>query len=278
MNLLQFIKTKDFFKHLIIAIVLAVVIFTSSFMFLNIYTQHGDSFPLPNFKKMTFKEAEQVAEEYDLVVEVSDSVYQDDWPKGTIVKQNPPAKFHVKQGRTIFLTMNATTKEMVKMPNVVGVSHRHAKAILNNSGLRVGKLIHVPDIAVNNVLKQRVDGEEVKPGKLIPKSTEVDLVVGKGSNQTAGIPKLVGLHWDKAEDKILQNAMNVGAIRPDTTINSEEDSSEAFVWQQYPPYEEDEQIKLGTYIDLWITVDSLKLPGIDTTQIKSELNEGDTLQ
>ena len=278
MNLLQFIKTKDFFKHLIIAIVLAVVIFTSSFMFLNIYTQHGDSFPLPNFKKMTFKEARQVAEEYDLVVEVSDSVYQDDWPKGTVVKQNPPAKFHVKQGRTIFLTMNATTKEMVKMPNVVGVSHRHAKAILNNSGLRVGKLIHVPDIAVNNVLKQRVDGEEVKPGKLIPKSTEVDLVVGKGSNQTAGIPKLVGLHWDKAEDKILQNAMNVGAIRPDTTINSEEDSSEAFVWQQYPPYEEDEQIKLGTYIDLWITVDSLKLPGIDTTQIKSELNEGDTLQ
>jgi len=278
MNLLQFIKTKDFFKHLIIAIVLAVVIFTSSFMFLNIYTQHGDSFPLPNFKKMTFKEAEQIAEEYDLVVEVSDSVYQDDWPKGTVVKQNPPPKFHVKQGRTIFLTMNATTKEMVKMPNVVGVSHRHAKAILNNSGLRVGKLIHVPDIAVNNVLKQRVDGEEVKPGKLIPKSTEVDLVVGKGSNQTAGIPKLVGLHWDKAEDKILQNAMNVGAIRPDTTINSEEDSSEAFVWQQYPPYEEDEQIKLGTYIDLWITVDSLKLPGIDTTQIKSELNEGDTLQ
>lgn len=278
MNLLQFILTKDFLKHLIIAIVLAIVIFSSSFIFLNIYTQHGDSFPAPDFKKMTLQEAENIAETHDLEIEVADSVYQDEWPKGTVVKQNPPPNFNVKAGRTIFLTMNATTEEMVQMPNVVGVSHRHAKAILNNSGLKIGKLVHVPDIAVNNVLKQQVNNEEIKPGELIPKGTEVDLVVGKGSNQRAGIPDLVGYYWDEAEDRIIQNAMNVGAIRPDTTINSEEDSSEAFVWQQYPPYDQNKQIKLGTYIDLWITVDSSKLPEADTTQINPELNEVDSLQ
>jgi len=278
MNLLQFILTKDFLKHLIIAVVVAVVIVSSSFMFLNVYTQHGNSFPLPDFEKMTLQEAEQIAENYDLEVEVVDSVYQDEWPKGTVVKQNPPPEFNVKKGRTIFLTMNATTREMVQMPNVVGVSHRHAKAILNNSGLKVGKLVHVPDIAVNNVLKQQVDGEEIEPGEPVPKGREIDLVVGKGSDQRAGVPNLVGYHWDEAEDRIIQNAMNVGAIRPDTTINSEEDSSEAFVWQQYPPYEEDRQTKLGTYIDLWITVDSSKLPGMDTTLIKPEVNEIDSLR
>lgn len=278
MNLLQFILTKDFLKHLIIAVVVAIVIVSSSFIFLNVYTQHGDSFPLPDLKKMTLEEAEQVAENQDLEVEVVDSVYQDDWPKGTVVKQNPPPEFNVKEGRTIFLTMNATTKEMVQMPNVVGVSHRHAKAILNNSGLKVGKLIHVPDIAINNVLEQKVDNEEIEAGELVPKGTEVDLEVGKGSNQRTGMPDLVGSHWDEAEDRIIQKSMNVGAIRPDTTINSEEDSSEAFVWQQYPPYEEDKQIRLGTYIDLWITVDSSKLLGADTTLIKPKLNEGDSLQ
>ncbi|MEF8983717.1 MAG: PASTA domain-containing protein [Bacteroidales bacterium] len=278
MNLLQFILTKDFLKHLIIAVVVAVVIASSSFMFLNVYTQHGNSFPLPDFEKMTLQEAEQIAENYDLEVEVVDSVYQDEWPKGTVVKQNPPPEFNVKKGRTIFLTMNATTREMVQMPNVVGVSHRHAKAILNNSGLKVGKLVHVPDIAVNNVLKQQVEGEEIEPGELVPKGREIDLVVGKGSDQRAGVPNLVGYNWDEAEDRIIQNAMNVGAIRPDTTINSEEDSSEAFVWQQYPPYEEDRQTKLGTYIDLWITVDSSKLPGADTTLIKPEVNEIDSLR
>ncbi|MFP4621928.1 MAG: PASTA domain-containing protein, partial [Bacteroidales bacterium] len=281
--LLQFILTKDFLKHLIIALVLAVVLFSSSFIFLNIYTQHGDSFPLPDFKKMTIEEAEQVAENHDLDVEVPDSVFQEDWPKGTVAKQNPPAGFHVKEGRTIFLTKNATTQEMVRMPNVVGVSHRHAKAILNNSGLKVGKLSHEPDIAVNNVLKQKVDNEEIESGDLVPKGTEVELVVGRGSDESAGLPDLVGYHWDEAEDRIIQNAMNVGAIRMDTTINNEEDSSEAFVWRQYPPYEEGKQVNLGTYIDLWISVDSTKLPGADTThvdtsQIKLHLNEGDSLQ
>ncbi|MCF8335306.1 MAG: PASTA domain-containing protein [Bacteroidales bacterium] len=278
MNLLQFILSKDFLKHLIIAVVVAIVIFSSSFIFLNIYTQHGDSFLLPDFKKMTLQEAEQIAENHGLEVEITDSVYQENWPKGTVVKQNPPPGFHVKEGRTIFLTKNATTQEMVKMPNVVGVSHRHAKAILNNSGLKIGKLIHVPDIAVNNVLKQKVNDEEVKPGKLVPKGTEVDLVVGKGSSQRTGVPDLVGLPLDQAEDKIIQDAMNVGAIRTDTTVNSKEDSLKAVVWQQYPPYGKDREIKLGTYIDLWVTVDSSKLNDANLSQIKTNPNERDSLQ
>src|SRR6056297_1079608 len=265
MNFFRFIISQEFLKHLVIAILGAIVIFSIVFIFLNIYTHHGDSFAVPDFKKMKLEEAREKADDYDLKIIVTDSIYQAKWPKASVVKQNPKAGFHVKKGRKIFITMNATNPEKVKMPNVVGISHRHAKAILNNSGLKVGKLIHVPDIAVNNVLKQRIDNEEIKPGDLVPKGTEVDLVVGKGSNERAGIPDLVGYHWDEAEDKVIQNAMNVGAIRPDTTINSEEDSTEAFVWQQYPPYDKDKQIKLGTYIDLWITVDSSKLPGVDTT-------------
>jgi beta-lactam-binding protein with PASTA domain len=278
MNLLEFIQTKEFLKHLIIAIVLAIVLFSTTFMFLNVYTQHGDSFPLPSFKRMSLQEARKLARNHDLEIEVTDSVYQDNWPKGTVVKQNPAPKFHVKEGRTIFVTMNASTKELVKMPNVVGVSHRHAKAILNNSGLKIGKLVHVPDIAVNNVLKQKLDNEEIKPGKLVPKGTEIDLVVGKGSNERDNLPNLVGFPLDKAEDRILENAMNVGAIRYDTTINNEEDSSNAVVWQQYPPYEKNKEVKLGTYIDLWITVDSTKLAESDSVQIKAKLNEEDSLQ
>ena len=278
MNLIQFLKTNDFLKHLIIAIVLAIVIFSSSFIFLNIYTQHGESFPLPDFKKLTLKEAKQLADRNSLEIEVTDSVYQDNWPKGTVVKQNPSAEFHVKEGRTIFVTMNASTKELVKMPNVVGVSHRHAKAILNNSGLKIGKLGHRPDIAVNNVLDQRVDSKEIKPGKLIPKGTEIDLVLGKGSDERAHIPDLVGYPHQKARDRILENAMNVGAVRYDTTINTQEDSAKAFVWQQYPPYEKNKTVKLGTYIDLWISTDSAKLPRHDTTQFKLEAYDGDSLQ
>jgi len=277
MKLVDFIKSKDFLKQLVIAIVLAIVLLSSTFMMLNIYTQHGDSFPLPDFKKLSLQQSQQLAEQHDITLEVTDSVYQDNWPKGTVVKHNPPAGFHVKQGRTVFLTMNARSAEMVKMPNVVGLSHRSAKATLNNSGLKIGKLIHVPDIAVNNVLKQKVDGEEIKPGQTIPKGTQIDLVLGKGlSNKKAEIPDLVGDTLAMAKNIILQNAMNLGHIKYDESVENQADSSHAFVWQQYPPYKEDKQIRLGTYIDLWLTVDSSRLPTPDTTQTL-EVHEQDTL-
>ena len=277
MKLLDFIKSKDFFKHLVIAVVLAIVVFSTTFMILNIYTQHGDSFALPDFKKLNRQEASELAQEYDVSVEVTDSVYQDEWPKGTVVKQNPSAGFHVKQGRTIFLTMNARNPEMVKMPNVVGLSHRAAKATLNNSGLKIGKLIHVPDIAVNNVLEQKISGKEITPGQTVPKGTQVDLVLGKGlSNKRADLPKLIGDTLARAKNTILQNAMNLGAVKYDTTVHNSADSSQAFVWQQYPPYKENKQIRLGTYIDLWLTLDSAKLPRPDTTQ-RITLHEADSL-
>jgi len=268
MKLTHFIKSKDFLKHLILAAIVAIIIISTTFIALNIYTQHGESFPVPDFKEKTMQEAERIAEKKDLELEVTDSVYDNDQPKSTIVKQNPKAGFHVKEGRKVFLTKNASNPEKVKMPNVVGVSHRQAKNTLNNSGLKIGKLQHVPDIAVNNVLKQKVNGEEIEPGKMIPKSTKIDLVLGKGlGNKRVQIPDLRTYKLEKAKNTILQAAMNIGSVKYDESVENEEDSSEARVWKQYPPYRKNKKARFGSYIDIWLTADSTKLPQEDTTEI-----------
>jgi len=279
MKLIHFLTSKDFLKHLIIAVIVAVVIISTTFIALNIYTQHGDSFPVPDFTGKTMQEAQRIAENNTLELEVTDSVYEDDQPKSTIVKQNPKAGFNVKEGRKVFLTKNASNPEKVKMPNIVGVSHRQAKNTLNNSGLKIGKLQHVPDIAVNNVLKQKVNGEEINPGKMIPKGTKVDLVLGKGlGNKRVQIPDLKNYKLEKAKSKILQAAMNVGATKYDESVENEEDSSEAKVWKQYPPYRKNKKARLGSYIDLWLTTDSTKLPQEDTTEIvKDTTNLNDSM-
>jgi len=277
MNLIHFIKSKDFLKHLILAVIVAIVIISTTFIALNIYTQHGESFPVPDFKGKTMQEAERIAENNGLELEVTDSVYEDGQPKSTIVKQNPKAGFNVKEGRKVFLTKNASNPEKVKMPNIVGVSHRQAKTTLNNSGLKIGKLKHVPDIAVNNVLKQKVNGNEIEPGKMIPKGTKVDLVLGKGlSNKRVEIPNLINSKLVTAKDKILQAAMNVGAVKFDESVENAEDSSEALVWKQYPPYRENRKARLGSYIDLWLTTDSTKLPREDTAKINDKIEVKDT--
>ncbi|MFO8235337.1 MAG: PASTA domain-containing protein [Bacteroidales bacterium] len=278
MNLLRFLLSKDFLKHLVLAVVGLIILTSTTFIVLDVYTHHGQSIPVPNFEKLTIDEAKQIAKKHNLHLEVTDSIFQDDWPKGTVAKQNPEAGFHVKKGRTIFLIMNATEPELIQMPNVVGVSHRQAKAILRNSGLKIGKLDHVPDIAVNNVLKQKLDGEEIEPGEKIPKNEEITLVLGKGlSNKKSNLPDLRGLEFKQAENKIHELALNTGVVKYDESVENEEDSSSAVVWKQYPPYKKSQQIRLGSYIDLWLTVDSTKLPNQDSTLIKNMLHESDSL-
>jgi beta-lactam-binding protein with PASTA domain len=282
MKLIHFLSSKTFLKHLILAVIVAILIVSTTFIALNIYTQHGETFPLPDLKKKTLQEAQKIADENDLELEVTDSVYEEDWPKSTVVKQNPKAGFHVKEGRTVFITKNASNPQKVKMPNVIGVSHRQAKNTLNNSGLKIGELKHVPDIAVNNVLEQKLNGKDIKPGEMIPKGTEIDLVLGKGlSNKRSQVPKLENLKIQKAKNKILQAAMNVGAIKYDTSINNMKDSMNAKVWKQYPPYKKNKKIRLGSYLDLWLTTDSTKLIDQDTVnrkdtaRINKSLNENE---
>ncbi len=270
MTLLQFLKSKFFLKNLLYAILIAAGLIFIVFLSLRIYTHHGQKIPVPDFRGLTKKEVYKKAEQKKLNIEFIDSVYNNDMPKGTVIEQNPEPDFNVKKGRRIFITLNAFNPEKVKMPNVVGVSHRQAKAVLKNVGLEIGKLIHVPDIAVNNVLKQRFNGKEIEQGELIPKGSKVDLVLGKGlSNEKTTIPDLHEYTLMEAKDRLLRAALNVGAIIYDTSVVEAVDTTQAKVWRQYPVYKENKQIRLGSTVDLWLSVDSLRFAEPDTLLLEN---------
>ncbi|MEE4198800.1 MAG: PASTA domain-containing protein [Bacteroidales bacterium] len=265
MTLLQFIKSKVFFKNLLYALLTGAGLIIITFLSLRIYTHHGQKIPVPDFRGLDKEELLEKAENSKLNIEIIDSVYNNDMPKGTVIEQNPEPGFNVKKHRRIFITLNAVNPEKVKMPNIVGVSHRQAKVVLKNVGLEIGKLIHVPDIAVNNVLKQQFQGEEIKPGTMIPKGSRVDLVLGKGlSNQQTTLPDLYEYTLIDAKDRLLRAALNVGAIIYDTSVVEAVDTAQARVWRQYPVYKENRKIRLGSTVDLWLSVDSLKFAEPDT--------------
>lgn len=257
MTFFQFIKSKAFFKNLFYAISGLVVLITLTFLTLRIYTHHGQKLPVPDFAGLTLEEAQVKAKKAKLRIEVADSVFNNNMPRGTVLKQNPNPSFNVKKNRRVFLTMNATNPEKVEMPNIVGVSHRQAESILKNVGLEIGRLIHIPDIAVNNVLKQKYLGEEISKGTMVPKGSKIDLVLGMGlSNQTTQVPDLDHYTLNDAKNRIMRSALNIGAVIFDESIINGEDSLNAKVWRQYPSFKENKKIRLGSTIDLWITVDS----------------------
>lgn len=271
MTLFKFITSKVFLKHLSIALAGFALLLILTFLSLKLYTHHGQQLSVPSFYGLTVEEASKLAKKNKMKIEVIDSVFNNNRPRGTVIEQNPDKGSKVKKNRRIFLIVNAFNPEKVKMPNIVGVSHRQAEVVLKNLGLEVGRLIHIPDIAINNVLKQKFDGEEIPAGTPIAKGSKIDLVLGMGlSNQTTQVPDLNHKTLDEAKNRILRSALNLGAVIYDESIIDGLDSIEAQVWRQYPSYKENKRIRLGSTVDVWLTVDS--------TILYPELFETDTLE
>lgn len=268
MEFLRFIISKFFLKHLGLAIVITVAIVLITMLYLRLYTHHGQARPVPDFYSLTPEEVAEKAKENKLDYQIIDSVYTNIVDRGTVVEQNPKPGFMVKKDRTIFLTINARNPEMVQVPNLVGLTLRQANAILETSGLKMGKRIYVPDLAINNVLKQLYLGEEIQEGDSLEKSSSIDLVLGKGlSNRKTIVPDLISMTYKQAESRILDASLNLGAFTYDETVLTGKDSTRAMVWKQNPEFDEKNLIQLGSPVYLWLTLDSAKLPVPDTTSV-----------
>jgi eukaryotic-like serine/threonine-protein kinase len=256
MDFIRFLFSRLFLKHLLIALAIFVFLFSFTFLFLKLFTHHNRGLPLPDLYGMTPEQVEEVVTKKKLRFEIIDSVYQQEAKKGTVIDQIPSAGFKVKKGRRILLIMNATQPEKVAMPSVVGVSLRQAKAILETNGLQVGKLSYVPDIAINNVLRQRYANKDIENGTQILKGSSIDLVLGNGySSQYVTPPKLKGLNYRSAKAVLLQSFLNTGAVIYDNTVNNYIDSASAIIWKQRP---ESGSIPQGSSVDIWLTKDSIK--------------------
>jgi eukaryotic-like serine/threonine-protein kinase len=271
MSLKEFIFSKTFLKHFGLAIIIAAGVLMILFLWLNIYTRHGQARPVPDFFGLTMEQTAVLAKKSKMRYEVIDSVFTSLVPRGCIAEQNPHPGFKVKKWRNIALTINAFRPEMVAMPDLVDLPLRQAIALIESSGLEMGTLKYKPDLSINVVLNQLHNGNDVAVNDSIQKGSVIDLVLGKGlSNQRAAVPNLIGLTLDPARNRILIASLNLGTYIYDNSILSGDDSLNAFVYKQNPEFKEDATLQLGSSMYLWMTVDSLRLPVDSTLLIVSD--------
>ncbi|MDR2466739.1 MAG: PASTA domain-containing protein [Prevotellaceae bacterium] len=244
---------KRFFKnvwvrHLAGAFLTVIFIFAFSNVFLDYFTRHGDSFPLPEFTGRTLDSVRFIAQANDLRLEVIDSVYRRDVPGGVIFMQNPEAGMSVKKNRKVFLTINSRSPQKELVPWVVGFSLRQAKAKLNAVGLRVGKLIYDnSDPATDNVLQQKYKGRYINDGEKIPVGEYIDLVLGLNFEElTVSVPDLIGRSKHTVEDALVESSLNYSLVF-DRTVKNYTDSLNAVAYRQDPA--------AGTKLDRGSTVE-----------------------
>ena len=223
-------------------------------LLLGIFTRHGKEIEVPDMTNLTVAQAEQMASAAGIRVEVTDSVFVRRMAKGAVYKQNPAAGAQVKKDRRIMLTINAVNAKKVRMPNLVGLSMRQARAELSSKGLNLKELIYISDIATNNVLRQLYRNREISAGREIESGSDITLVVGLNpeNNQTF-VPNVVGLRYSRAVDALHDNSLNIGRLVFDKNVQTYSDSLNAVVSSQSPGVSEF-PILMGSEVALHLTL------------------------
>jgi beta-lactam-binding protein with PASTA domain len=165
----------------------------------------------------------------------------------------------VKENRVIELTLCAISQEMIPMPQLTDISFRQAVNIIENSGLISGNIEYQPSEFPNLVLEQKVNGNTVRIGEMIPKGSVVDLVLGSDNNgETSEVPTLFGRNLTEVRMMLGEAFLNVGEITYDDSI-PEDQKVKAMVWKQSPDPAVVFEVIHGTAIDLWLTTDPTRL-------------------
>ena len=248
-------------RNLLIAVCIVIVLIVGAMVFLNLVTQHNKELSVPDFSNMSVEEAQLVASQAGMRVEVTDSVFVKRMKRGAVYRQNPSPGAKVKEGRRIVLTINAVNSKKVTMPNLVGLSLRQAKAELISRGLVLNRLVYVQDMATNNVLRQLKGNREIESGTMIDSESKIDLVLGLNDmDNKAYVPDVTGLKNMSAVDAIFDHSLNVKDLKFDETVKDYDDSLSAMVYRQVPEPSDIVTVAMGEEVMLYLTKDATRIP------------------
>jgi beta-lactam-binding protein with PASTA domain len=254
-NIVQFIKSKVFFKNLAVFIVLFSIICWIIMRWLASYTNHNETVTVPDFTGVKLAQLDAFVADKHVRYQIIDSLYSPKAAKGVVVKQEPEPKEQVKDNRTIYLYVTSLMPPSILMPKLVDRSLRQATAMIASYGLRVGKQTYTADECSNCILDQLVKGKHVTPGTFVPKGTAVDLVIGRGMNQQeVEVPCVFGLTKAEAEAKLKESGLALGEI----SYDNDKDSLISKVYDQTPSCEQT-SVSAGTKVDLLLTATKNKL-------------------
>ncbi len=235
-------------------------------------TRHNVRCTVPKFEGISLAEAENLAKESNLKIHINDSIYVPTYAGGTVLEQLPNSGVSVKPGRTIYVTINAFNDKMVKVPYVAERSLRQAKNMLEIAGLEIKRLIYVPDMATNYVLRQQCEGQHIRKNSNIKAvmGTGVTLYVGvSDEDNVTVVPNLIGLTLTEAKGRIWESGMNVGTVNVDSGIDVLSKKNARVYIQNLTPTH---RIGWGSNINISITLDNKKVDK-SSVSITEEIEE-----
>jgi beta-lactam-binding protein with PASTA domain len=181
MSLRKYLTSRVFFGQVVVALVILAVLSYLFMHWLTFTTDHGHEITVPNLAKLTEQQVEDKLDDLDLDYVLLDSVdYNSDYPKFTVVEQDPLPGAKVKVGRKVYIKINASGFSSVKIPDLIDKTYREAVPTLKALGLEEGTITYIPNLGKDMVLEMRFKGRNLKVGDRVLKASKIDLVLGDG--------------------------------------------------------------------------------------------------
>lgn len=181
-SFIAFLRSRVFLINLGLALVAGVIIVLLTLQWLKSSTHHGEFVEVPDLSKLSVMEMRETLEASGLRYEVLDSAnFDPNYPRFSIIEQDPPAGNKVKTNRKIYVTVNPSGYKKVTIPQIIQVTQRNATAMLRAVGLEVERITYIDQLGKDMVYYIRHKGKQVKPGDKLPKTSGIELVCGNGT-------------------------------------------------------------------------------------------------
>ena len=259
----KFITKQHFLVNLFLAIVLLFALIFLLLWTLGIITRHGDYEKVPVVTGKNFTEAIKLLESKGFAAEVQDSVWKENLPPLSVIRQSPEADQMVKMHRHVYLTINRSQPPLIDVPNMVGLSFRNAELYLKQLGLKLGDTSRKADIAKDAVLEQLYNGKPISPATKLFQGSTIGFVLGSGiGNDEYEVPDLKGMTYAEAKALLEGMGLNIAGVLPDPDVENQE---KAYIYKQIPErilkmpdgFIQKNKIHSGQSIDIWL---SAKMP------------------
>lgn len=227
-----------FWFNILLIIGVCFALYFVFFASLSRITQHGEAVNVPEILGTDGNKALRQLQAAGFRISI-DSTY-DPTKKGLeVLDVQPAGGSQVKTGRTIFILLNKVNPPEVQMPNLVNLSFRSAKLLIESNKLILGDTLFKPDMAVGAVLEQSVGGQPIPAGKRVYQGTTIDLVIGSGyGNVEIKVPNVVNMTF--AQAKMLLDSNNI--FITDVWDGEIIDSNTAIIYFQMPSAKNEQDI------------------------------------
>lgn len=254
-----YIRSKEF-RHNIIAILLFFGIFILLvFLWLKIYTHHGQELQLPDYTGFQYEDAERNARKKQFRMSVLDSIHVLGKPGGEILKQDPAAGSLVKQRRMIYVTITKRSPDKImsgRLPEMYGKNYDRKKKELADHFQIKSKVVDTrfDPGETGQILEVRYKGKVImdsrgrKSDVPIEKGDILDFVISEKSGGIVAMPDLECKTYEEAQFLLENLGLVVGEI---TERGNIQNMASAYITDQEP--RENEEIMMETPIQITVS-------------------------